>query len=78
MNAFSERIINEETDMDTWKSRLNEGQEKFRKRFGDYELSDFSYDFDKNESKLIIYFRKEEQVRMTVVKEGKTWKLDEK
>lgn len=78
MNSFSKRIINGETDEGVWLSRLDEGKSKFEVRFGSYELSDFTYDFDKETSKLVVFFVGKEVFRMTVVKEKMVWKLDEK
>ena len=75
MNCFSKRIINGEEDENVWMSRLNEGKEKFEKRFGQFQLIDFSYKYEKSESKLIIYYKNEEQFKMRVVKENGTWKL---
>ncbi len=78
MNTFSKGIIAREDDIKIWQDRLNTGKERLEKRFGDFQLSDFTFDFDKEESKLIIYFKGEEQMRMGVVKEDGAWKLDEK
>ena len=77
-NTFSFEIINGETDTKVWKERVSEGKEKFWERFGQYKLSDFKYGFDKKESKLIIYFKEEEQFRIKIIKEKKKWKLNEK
>ncbi len=78
MNAFSSKIIGGEKDEKVWLSRLNQGKEKFKNRFGAFQPSDFSYSYEKKESKLIIYFKGMEQHRMSVIKEGKAWKLNEK
>lgn len=78
MNSFSNRIIDGEKNEEIWMSRLNQGKEKLKKRFGTFQPSDFSYKYKKKESKLIIFFKDEEQHRMRVIKEGKVWKLDEK
>jgi hypothetical protein len=78
MNSFSKKVIHGKKDEKLWISRLNEGKEKFEKRFGTFQLSDFSYKYDSKESKLIIFFKNEEQIGMRVIKEGRNWKLDEK
>lgn len=78
MHAFSKDIIAGEDDIKIWQDRLITGKERLEKRFGDFQLNDFTFDFDKEESKLIIYFKGEEQMRMGVVKEDSAWKLDEK
>lgn len=78
MNAFSKRIVNGEYNKETWIPRLNEGKGKFSEYFGTFQLSDFSYEFDEKESKLIIFFRREEKFRMSVIKENEVWKLDER
>lgn len=78
MNTYSKGIIAGEDDLKIWQDRLNTGKERLEKRFGDFQLSDFTYDFEREESKLIIYFKGEEQMRMGVIKEDGAWKLDEK
>jgi hypothetical protein len=78
MNCFSERIVDGEDDEKVWMSRLNEGKEKFEKRFGHFELTDFSYEYEATESKLVIYYKSEKQVKMRVVNQDGIWKLDEK
>jgi hypothetical protein len=78
MSCFSERIVDGEDDAQVWSSRLDEGKEKFKKRFGDFEVADFSYEFKIEESKLVIYFKKERQFEMKVVQENGVWKLDTK
>ncbi len=78
MSTYSKGIISGETDIKIWQERLNTGKERLEKRFGDFELSDFTFDFEKEESKLIIYFKGEEQMRMGVTEEDGAWKLDEK
>ena len=77
-SCFSERIIDGEEDEQVWMSRLEEGKEKFGERFGDFEVTDFSYEYEAKESKLVIYFKNKRQFAMKVVKENETWKLDEK
>ncbi len=78
MNTYSKGIIAGEDDIKIWQNRLNTGKERLENRFGDFELSDFTFDFEKEESKLIIYFKGEEQMRMGVIEEDGAWKLDEK
>ena len=78
MNTYSKGIIAGEDDIKIWQDRLNTGKERLKKRFGDFQLSDFTFDFDQEESKLIIYFKGEEQMRIGVVEEDGVWKLDEK
>jgi hypothetical protein len=78
MNSFSDRIIDGEDDKNVWLSRLIEGKEKFKERFGTFQPSDFTYKFNKKDSQLIIFFKDEEQIRLRVTKEGGMWKLDEK
>lgn len=78
VDSFSDRIIDGENDELVWISRLNEVKEKFKERFGSYERSDFSYDYEEEKSKLIIYYKSEEQIGLRVIKEGGVWKLDDK
>lgn len=78
LSAFSNRIIDGENDKLVWKKRLNEGKEKFRIQFDNFQLKDFTFEYDEKESKLIIYFKGKEVMRMKVIKEDEKWKLDEK
>jgi len=78
MNSFSEKIVDGMDDEAVWMSRLNEGKEKFDNRFGDFELTDFSYQYEAAESKLVIYYKNEAQFKIRVVNENGIWKLDEK
>lgn len=78
MSCFTKSIVGDENDEKIWAKRLNEGKEKFKTQFGQFNLTDFTYTFDKIESKLIIYYKDEEQFKMRVVKENAIWKLDEK
>lgn len=41
VGSFSDEIIDGENDDQVWISRLNEVKEKFTKRFGSFERSDF-------------------------------------
>ncbi len=77
MNSFSDKVVDGEDDENEWMSRLNTGKEKFEKRYGTFQPSDFSYQFEKKGSLLIIFFKGEEQFRLRVIKEGGVWKLDE-
>ena len=77
-SAFSSRIITDEnSNTKTWDDRLEIAQERFTDKFGEFELSDFTYNFNKKESKLVIFYKTEEIVQMKVIKENGNWKLDE-
>ena len=78
INSFSENIVNGKTDSEVWCKRLQEGKAKFKKEFGDFQLNDFAYKYDKKESKLVIFFKGKEEIRLKVIKEKGAWKLDEK
>lgn len=77
-NSFSQRVIDGVEDLAVWTERIEEGKEKFGRRFPDFKRKDFRYGFDSAESKLIIYYKGEEAFRMKVIQEGKKWKLNEK
>ena len=78
VESFTDRIVGDEKDSQVWLDRIKEGHEKMTQRFGNYELSDFTYKFDKEKSKLVIFYKGEEQFKMKVIKEDGKWKLDEK
>ena len=77
-NSFSQRVIDGEEDLTVWAERIEEGNEKFGRRFPDFKRKDFRYGFDSAESKLIVFYKGEEAFRMKVIQEGKKWKLNEK
>lgn len=77
MNSFSKEIRKGETDLKIWLSRLNEGKEKFKKRMGDYIISEFSYKYEEEESVLVVFYKNEELLEMAVIYED-GWKLNSK
>ena len=77
-DAFSKQIIGEDTAIDKWQERLEEAKGKLGSRFGDFELTDFTYEFDANQSRLAVYWKGEKVINMEVVKEKSGWKLNEK
>lgn len=76
-NSFSERVHNEDNDNLTWAERLKVTKNRMELEFGELNPSDFSYDFDKKKSKLIVRHKTNEPFRMKVVMENGNWKLDE-
>ncbi len=49
-------------------------------RFGDYQLSDFTFSFEGDDlkGKLALSFKNNRQVELAIVKEDGTWSLDER
>ena len=76
IESFSKRIIEDKKEKMSWENRLDSGKGKFQERFGDYELTDFTYEFQKGNLMLIIYFKGEMTIEMPIVKENRKWRLD--
>ncbi|WP_340202744.1 hypothetical protein [Ascidiimonas sp. W6] len=76
-NSFSKEIDSEEIKQSKWKERLNEGKEKFKKRFGDYQIQDFSFKYVDSTSQLQVFFRNKEAFKVLVIEEDSHWKLKE-
>ncbi len=76
-NSFSERIHNENNDTLTWDERLIVTKDKLKMEYVDVNPKDFSFEFDKYESDLIIMHKSSEPFRMKVIMENGSWKLDE-
>jgi hypothetical protein len=76
-NSFTERIHNENNDTLTWNERLKVTESKMKQEFGELNPNDFSYDFDKKKSQLIIKHKTNEPFRMKIIKENGNWKFDE-
>ncbi len=78
IQAFSSAVVNGNYSKELWSARLNEGKDKFEARYGIFQSSDFSYKYKRKKSKLIIFFKGEEEISMRVIKEKGVWKLNDK
>jgi len=76
-NSFCQNILDDKLEKSTWKERLIEGEKRFSDRFGDLNSSHFTFDFDKKNSLLILYYKGEENIQLKVIKESGHWKLAE-
>ena len=78
-NAYSTRIHQEDQQSD-WGKNLQEAQATMKEKFGDCEITDFTFSFDGDDAKgkLEISFRGKTQFALAVVKEDGAWKLDER
>jgi len=78
-NAYSKEIREDKRQGD-WKKNLKEAQVNMNKLFGDYQLSDFSFAFagDSEKGKVTLSHKGREAFPLNVIKEGDTWKVDER
>lgn len=78
-NAYSARIRREDEQSD-WAKNLQEAQATMKEKFGDYQITDFTFSFAGNDSKgkLEVIFKGKAQLAIAVVKENGTWKLNER
>ena len=77
--AYSKRIREDDGQSD-WGKNLKEAQATSKEKFGDYQLSDFTFSFegDDRKGKLAVSFKNNKQVELAIVKEDGTWRLDER
>jgi hypothetical protein len=78
-NAYSKEI-REDKGQGDWKQNLKEAQVNMNKLFGDYQLSDFSFTFAGNseKGKVTLSHKGREAFPLNVIKEGNSWKVDER
>jgi hypothetical protein len=78
-DAYSARIHQEDPKND-WAKKLQEAQATMKEKFGDYQITDFTFSFDGDgaKGKLAVSFKGKAQFAIAVVKEGGAWKLDER
>jgi hypothetical protein len=78
-NAYSKEI-REDKGQGDWKKNLKEAQVNMNRLFGDYQLRDFSFTFagDSEKGKVTLSHKGREAFPLNVIKEGDTWKVDER
>jgi hypothetical protein len=78
-NAYS-KDIREARGQGDWKKNLEEAQVNMNKLFGNYQLRDFSFTFagDSEKGKVTLFHKGREAFPLNVIKEGNTWKVDER
>ena len=77
--AYCSRIV-QESGQQNWSKNLQEAQTTLKKKFGDYQLSDFAFSFEGDDlkGKLDISFKGKQQFAIAIVKEREGWRLDER
>ncbi len=78
-NAYSKEI-REDKGQGDWEKNLKEARVNMTKLFGDYQLNDFSFTFAGNSEKgrVTVSHKGREAFPLDVIKEGDTWKVDER
>ena|SRR5580765_2403606 len=78
-NAYSKEI-REDKGQGDWQKNLKEAQVNMNKLFGDYQVRDFSFTFagDSEKGKVTLSHKGREAFPLKVIKEGNTWKVDER
>lgn len=77
INAFSKGLDSIKVPLAQWKTRLQEGKRKFKRRFGAYNMDDFSFKFINTTTQLQVFFKDQESFKIRVQKEGNEWKLNQ-
>jgi len=81
--VWSEHLISQVNPSgadELWKKILDSYKQVFEKEFGEYEITDFKFEFkgDVEKGKVVIIFRDEKEPDLLVVKEGNEWKVNER
>lgn len=78
-NAYSKEI-REDKGQENWEKNLKEARVNMNKLFGDYQLTDFSFTFagDSERGKVTLSHKGREAFPLKVIREGDTWKVDER
>ena len=78
-DAYSARIRREDQGSD-WEKHLREAQATLKEKFGDCQITDFTFSFDGDDTNgtLQVSFKGKWEFVLAVVKEGGAWKLDER
>ena len=78
-DAYSARIRREDQGSD-WEKHLREAQATMKEKFGDCQITDFTFSFDGDDTSgtLQVSFKGKWEFVLAVVKEGGAWKLDER
>jgi len=78
-NAYSKEIREDKSQGD-WNKNLKEAQVNMNKLFGNYQLSEFSFTFagDGQKGKVTLSHKGRQAFPLNVIREGDTWKVDER
>jgi hypothetical protein len=78
-NAYSKQI-REDKGQGDWEKNLKEAQVNLNKLFGDYQIDGFGFTFagDREKGKVTLSHNGREAFPLNVIKEGDTWKVDER
>ncbi len=77
INSFSKNLDSVAVPLEKWKTRLQEGKRKFKRRFGEYNMNDFSFKFITATTQLQVFFKNQESFKIRVQKEDNEWKLNQ-
>ena len=75
--AFHEKVTADVKDEAEWQENFQEAQAKFKEGFKNYRLEDFTYKYNKEDSKLMVFFKNKKAFQISVIKKGSQWKLNE-
>ena len=80
-SVFSQRMIQKLSIKPGWDAALKEYTRVFEQEFGDFELKDFAFFFEEtkdSKGRITILFKGKNSAALSIIKEGKEWKMDEK
>ena len=75
--AFNEIVTANVKGEAEWKDNFQEAKGKFKDRFKSYRLEDFTYKYNKEDAKLVVFYKNSEAFQISVIKKGSQWKLNE-
>lgn len=82
-SSFSKRMVKNLGNGPGWAESLKQYTLLFKKEFGNYQMSDFKYKFipsknDPKKGQVSIIFKGKKLEGLRVIKEGDSWKMDER
>ena len=76
-SSYSKRI-REDKEQSDWQANILEAKKNVKKMFGDIKDDNFTFKFDKEKSKLEVFYNGKSIFKIKVIQENGTWKLNER
>ena len=70
--------IRENKQQNDWQANIAEAKKNIKKLFGDIKDDNFTFKFDKEKSKLKVFYKEELVCQIKVIQENGIWKLNER
>ena len=70
--------IRENKEQNNWQANIAEAKKNIKKMFGDIKDDNFTFKFDKEKSKLKVFYNEKSIFKIKVIQENGIWKLNER